>query len=83
VGVVIAAIGFLVGAFVAVVGVQTIIQKHLWRLQKRRLAREYPVQDLAGEDLEEAVADIDTASTMQPELPGEDSIRLRRLGLLK
>jgi hypothetical protein len=88
VGVVIAAIGFLVGAFVAVVGVQTVIQKHLWRLQKRRLVQEYPVQDLsAGKDEEEGNSH-ENPTTMEPvptassKLSVEDAIRLRRLGLL-
>ena len=43
-----AIIGFFVGLFVSVVIAQRIMQRHLFRLQKRQLVEEFQVVDLSS-----------------------------------
>jgi len=88
VGIVLAAVGFLFGCFVALVGIQALVQRYLWRIQYRRLLEEYPVRDRNSIE----VAAACDGSGRVPEAPGEhdgyqalsqeDLDRLRNLGLL-
>ena len=86
VAVVLVVVGFLVGCLIAVLGLQALVQRHVWRLQKRRLVSEYKVVDLAHAAREEI--DFETGTKIHPPpsappLPEEDSIRLQKLGLLE
>lgn len=88
-GAVLAVIGFVLAAIVALVVVQTIVRRHLWIIQKRALAKEYRVKDLSsfGDDataLELGGGADANGNAILPSAPtlGElEMERLRRLGL--
>jgi hypothetical protein len=81
-----AVIGFFVGLFLATVLVQRVIQRHLFRLQKKELVKEFKVRDLSGFDILDDVPSSMTIYEAPPLLPPKlnpgDEARLRDLGLL-
>jgi RING-variant domain len=93
--VIMAVIGFFVGVFLGVVLVQRVVQRHMFRLQKRHLVEEFQVADLAGCDdipAQQNTTPIDSiynAIPLPPPMPRtmsnldpDDAAHLRKLGLL-
>jgi len=90
--IVLAVIGFFVGIFLAVLIGQHIFQRHLFLLEKKRLAEEYPVQDLSGySDLAvlpappvsyQDVVPLPPPVALEP-LDETDVSRLQKLGLME
>jgi hypothetical protein len=86
--IVMAVIGFLVGVFLGVVLVQRVVQRHISILQKKRMAEEFQVADLARYDLsgdfdpETLQGSESLAEPLPSPLHPDDAAHLRKLGLL-
>lgn len=90
-------IGFVCGVVLAVVAGQRIVQRHIFRLQKRRLVHEFPVLDLSQYDLTipeveihpsaplEPIEKLETITLVPPEnnLDPKDRNALKKLGLVE
>jgi hypothetical protein len=82
IGIVLAGIGFLVGCFVALVGIQALVQRYLWQMQYRRLLEEYQVQDRRNESTDSEVGGCPVENPCCHELTQKDLDRLRYLGIV-
>ena len=93
VAVIMAIIGFVVGIFISIHVGQRIVQRHIFLLQKKRLAQEFQVKDLQGYDLCEPQAhnqtDLEGPSPAlsaeplrPPTLHPDDERHLKHLGLM-
>jgi RING-variant domain len=83
--IVMAVIGLFMVLFVGVVICQRIVQRHMFRLQKKQLVHEFQVADLSSSNTMQDVPDGDgttrtpsSYSTLRP----NDLIRLKKLGLI-
>jgi hypothetical protein len=82
VAIVLAIIGIFVGVMIAVVVIQRILQKHVALMQKRRLVRDFRVQDLSKYPLDLERSDVVIVPSA-PILPEEDVSHLKKLGLME
>lgn len=74
IGAVLAAIGMVVGVLLACVLLRRIFARHLFRLQKRRLAQNYVVQDLSGLDDKDSSSEALATELPPPIAPPADDV---------
>ena len=82
VGIVVAGIGFLVGCFVGLVGIQSLVQRYVWGIRYRRLLEEYQVQDRRNENQDFEAGGCTPANRGCQQLTPKELDRLKALGLV-
>jgi hypothetical protein len=88
VAIIMAAIGFVFGVIIAVIGFQRIVRRHVFLLHRRQLVEEFEVLDLSGYDLDktfEGGENVDVGvhpPPSAPQLREDDESYLKLLGLM-